>query len=184
MCTPMHTHASAFNTLPLFTTIFVVFCYAVTVIFIWQPLHCHWMYREPKSLFSYAVASTESTTILNMIFKLISLCSYRDCVCFELQLIGSCKSSICCTAHLSVQLFSAQKWCMCLPWALWGSHSLLSLCPHCLSCSGCYPLWTLRGPEGHWPSPFPAFALGELWEQMDSWMILVPHLNWRRGFGL
>lgn len=87
------------------------------------------MYREPKSLFSYAVPSTEWTIILKMIFKLISLCSYRDCICFELQLIGSYKSSICCVVHLSVQLFSAQKWCMCLPWALWGSHSLLS-CVH------------------------------------------------------
>lgn len=71
-----------------------------------------------------------STIILETIFKLVALCSYRDCICFELQFIGSCKSTICYTVHPSMQLCSAQKWCMCLPWALWGSHSLFSLCPH------------------------------------------------------
>lgn len=104
------------------------------------------MYREPKSLLTYAVASRESTVLLEMIFKLIS-CSYRDCICFELRLIGSRKSTICCIVHLSMQLFSAQKWCMCLPWALWGSHSLFSLCPHYLSCSNCYPCGQVSGAE-------------------------------------
>lgn len=102
------------------------------------------MHREPKSLFSYT--NRESTIILEMVFQLISLCSYRDCICFKLQLIGSHKSSICCIVH-PCMLFSAQKWCMCLPWALWGSHSPFSLCPHCLRCSNCYLCGQVSGAE-------------------------------------
>lgn len=102
---------------------------------------------ENQNLCLVMLLQIQSTTILETIFKLISLCSYRDCICSELQLIGSHKSSICCIVHLSTQLFSAQKWCMCLPWALWGSHSLFSLCPHCLSCSNCYPCGQVSGAD-------------------------------------
>lgn len=101
---------------------------------------------ENQNLCSLTLLQVESTIILETIFKLIS-CSYRDCICFEFQLIGSCKGTIWCIVHLSLQLFSAQKWCTCLPWALWESHALFSLCPHYMSCSNCYPCGQVSGGE-------------------------------------
>lgn len=101
------------------------------------------MHREPKSLFSYAVANSQPLS-WRWYFGWYH-CAHTE-ICFKLQLIGSHKSSICCIVH-PCMLFSAQKWCMCLPWALWGSHSPFSLCPHCLSCSNCYLCGQVSGAE-------------------------------------